>query len=267
MNYIWRVVSETINHLGLIYNLSVYEIKSKYAMHYLGTLWQMLRPLLQIGVFWFAFGIGIRGGAPVDGVPFFTWFIVAMIPWFFISASITQGANSIHSKINLASRMKFPVSALPAIAILINSFSFIVMLLIVLLIVILNGAFSGYYLLQLPYYLIGLYILLYGLAMLFSTLSIIIRDVQTFIQSTMRLMMFLLPIVWTVDKLPEKYITILKLNPFFYIIQGFRDSLLGGAWFFEDITYTAYFWAINIFILLLGSYMHLKFRDSFVDYL
>ncbi|WP_404329947.1 ABC transporter permease [Mesobacillus maritimus] len=267
MNLVWQVLKEQLQSLNLIFRLGFYEIRSKYKMHYLGALWQILNPLFQIGIYWFIFGIGIRGGSPVGETPFFLWLIVGLVPWLFIAPTLTQGANSVHTKINLVSKMKFPVSVLPSIKIVGNSFSFFIMLFVTTGILLFNGIFSGLYLIQLPYYLVCLYLLLYGLTLLLSTLTMIIRDIQTMLQSIVRMMMFLLPILWNVNSLPAIFLNILKLNPFFYIIEGFRNSLIGGAWFFDDFAYTLYFWIITILILLIGSKVHIKFRHKFVDYI
>ncbi|PEQ82702.1 Teichoic acid translocation permease TagG [Bacillus sp. AFS006103] len=268
MNFIWQVMKEQLLHLNLIFRLSFYEEKSKYTMHYLGVFWQLLNPFIQIGIYWFVFGFGIRGGgASVGETPFFLWLIVGIVPWMFINLAITQGSNSVHSNITLVSKMKFPVSVLPSIKIVGNSFSFFIMMIITLVIIFLNKSFPGIYLIQLPYYMLCLYSLLYGLTLLLSTLTTIIRDIQPIVQSIMRLMMYVLPIVWNVDSLPSTILKILQLNPFFYIIEGFRYSLLGGAWFFNDLAYTLYFWTINILILFIASNSHLKFRHKFVDYI
>ncbi|MES9688639.1 Teichoic acid translocation permease TagG, partial [Bacillus sp. JJ353] len=53
----------------------------------------------------------------------------------------------------------------------------------------------------------------------------------------------------------------------FYIIDGFRNSFLNGNWFFEDINYTLYFWIFTLLLLTVGSILHMKFRDKFVDFL
>ncbi|MDQ6600381.1 ABC transporter permease [Bacillus salipaludis] len=193
--------------------------------------------------------------------------MAGLVPWLFISTATTQGSNSVYSKINLVSKMKFPVSVLPSINIIGNSISFFIMLIITSIIFFLYKSFSGVYLLQVPYYLFCLYFLLFGLTLLLSTLTIIIRDIQQMVQSVMRLMLYALPIVWNIDKLPKTIVNLLQLNPFFYIIEGFRDSLLGGKWFFNDLSYTLYFWCISLLILLVGSSVHLKFRHKFVDYI
>lgn len=266
MNFVWLVMKEQLLNLNLIFRLGIYEGKSQYKMHYLGAFWQVLNPLIQIGIYWFIFGLGIRGGSSVGETPFFLWLIAGLVPWFFISNTITQGSNSIYSKINLVSKMKFPVSVLPSIKIIGNSISFIIMLIITILIFFLNKTLSGY-LLQIPYYMFCLYFLLFGLTLLLSTLTTIIRDVQQMVQSIMRIMMYALPILWNVESFPRLILNMLQLNPFFYIIDGFRYSLLGGKWFFNDLSYTLYFWFVSILILLIGSCVHLKFRHKFVDYI
>lgn len=267
MNFVRQILKEQVFHFNLIFRLSLYEEKGKYAMHYLGALWQILNPFIQIGVYWLIFGLGIRKGSPVEGTPFFLWLIIGLVPWLYISRTITQGSNSIYAKANLVSKMNFPVSVLPTIIIVGNSISLIPMIILTFVIVLIYGIFSGIYLVQILYYLFCLYFFLFALTLLLSTLTTIIRDIQIMVQSIVRLMMFFLPIVWNVQNFPELLVGILKLNPLFYIIEGFRYSLLGGQWFFEDLPYTIYFWSVTILILTIGSYMHIKFRDRFVDYL
>jgi teichoic acid transport system permease protein len=109
--------------------------------------------------------------------------------------------------------------------------------------------------------------LLYAITLLLSTFTTIVRDIQQIVQSIMRVMMYVLPILWNVDSLPTTIVKILKLNPFFYIINGFRNSLLGGDWFFHDLAYTFYFWCITALILFIGANAHYKFRHKFVDYI
>ena len=259
------VIKEQMSHFSLIFRVSANDIKSRYQSHYLGGLWQFLNPILQISVYWFVFGLGIRGGSPVGDVPFFLWLITGLIPWLYIAPVLNQGTKSISSKIGIVSKMKFPVSILPTIAMLNNVVPFVVMMAIGIVLVIAGGAFSGIYILQLPYYLVCMAVLVYGVTLLTSTLSIVARDIQLLVQSVVRFMMFLLPILWNMENLNAALIVVLKLNPFFYIIEGIRASVIGDTWFFEDMTYTVYFWSIALFILVVASRLHVKFRNHFVD--
>lgn len=267
MRNVLQVLKEQFANLGLIFRLAKYDIKSTYQMHYLGTVWQFLNPFIQVAAFWFVFGIGIRRGQPVGDIPFLVWLVVSIVPWFFINTSINQGAKSIHSKVSLVSKMKFPFSILPSITIVKNSYNFMAMYLIVVVILMINGIYPSIYWLQFPYYLMTLLIFLFAAALLFATLSILIRDIQTAISSFMRLFFFLTPIFWVPDGLPDKIIALIKLNPFYYLIEGFRNTFFLETWFYEDLTYTIYFWSVTSIMLLLGSFIHIKFKDKFVDYL
>ena len=140
----------------------------------------------------------------------------------------------------------------------------LVILAVILLIYKIN---SGIFLLQLPYYLICTLVFLYSFTLLSSTISTIVRDYQLILQSIIRMMLYLLPILWDMSNLPNIIVTILKLNPIFYLIEGFRNTFLGLEWFYDDILYTLYFWLVTFIILMFGSILHLKFRSRFVDYL
>ncbi|NMM61037.1 ABC transporter permease, partial [Bacillus megaterium] len=216
MNFIGRILQEQSSNLHLIFRLALYDIKSKYQMHYLGAVWQFLNPAIQVLLYWLVFGLGIRGGQPIDDVPFFAWLIVGLIPWFFISPVIIQGANSVYTKVNLVSKMKFPVSVLPTITIISNGLQFIVMLLVLGVIFLVYGINPGIYIVQLPYYIFSLLVFLFAFTLLFSTISTIIRDFQLVLQSVMRMMLYLLPVLWDTSKLPHLFQTILKLNPLYY---------------------------------------------------
>lgn len=264
---VYSILKEQITHFILIFRLAIYEVKSKYQMHYLGILWQLINPLIQVGVYWFVFGVGLRQGTPVRDIPFIVYLLLGLIPWFFISSSITQGSNSIYSKVNLVSKMKFPVSILPSISIVSNAFNFVVMLVILQIILSLYGINSGIYLYQLPYYLICMFVFIFAFTLFSSTVSALIRDYQLIIQALMRMLFFLTPIFWSLDSFPKEYHRIIELNPFTYIISGFRDTFLGTEWFYEDWVYMFYFWSLTLVILFVGSILHNNFKNKFVDYL
>lgn len=270
-NPVIQVLKEQLNNLDLIYRMALFEIKSMYQIHYLGVFWQFLSPAIQIGIYWFVFGMGLRGGQDVDGTPFFLWLIIGLIPWFFISPSIIQSSNSVHQKIGLVSKMNFPVSLLPTIKLISNSFQYFIMTIIMLFIFIMYNVDFNLSMIQFFYYLFCLYAFLFSFSLLSSTISTLVRDYQMFLQSMMRMLLYLTPILWDTslmtDKFGPTFENILKINPFFYIIEGFRNSILGGPWFYEDITYALYFWSLTLVVLYFGAKIHIKFRKDFVDYL
>lgn len=272
-NSVKQILKEQIDYRDLIVRMAFFENKGTYQIHYLGSFWQILNPAIQVAIYWFVFGT-IRGGGTVEGTPFFLWLIIGLIPWFFISPSIIQGSNSVHQKAGLVAQMNFPVSLLPSIRIIGNSVQFFIMLGLLVLITLVYGIKPSIYIVQIVYYLICLYAFLFAFTILSSTIATLIRDYQVALQSLMRMLLYLTPILWDTSLVVKKFGDIgytienfLKLNPLFYIIEGFRDAFLGRAWFFEDIVYMGYFWSLTICILYFGAKVHMKFRSNFMDYM
>ncbi|WP_302373256.1 ABC transporter permease, partial [Enterococcus asini] len=128
MKEVYLVLAEQLRNFRIIFRLSRYEEKATYQSHYLGLLWQILNPLIQIAIYYLIFGLGMNGGREVNGDPFIVWMLCGIIPWFFISSSILGGSNSIYTQVNLVSKMKFPVSILPSINFVSNLSSYFPML-------------------------------------------------------------------------------------------------------------------------------------------
>ena len=275
MKALLRVLKEQFLSLPLIIRLAAYETKSKYQMNYLGVLWQFLNPLIQMLAYWFVFGIGIRKSSEmitgVGEVPFIIWMLAGLIPWFFISPTILDGSNSVYKRINMVAKMNFPISSLPSVAIAANLFSYFVMMAIYVIVLLAFGIYPNLQWLEYIYYLFCMIVFMFAFSLFNSTISVLVRDYQFLLQSVTRLLFFLLPIFWDIStQLGDKHpalLNVIKLNPLFYIIDGFRNSFFDGSWFFEDITYTLYFWAFTLLLLTVGSVLHMKFRDRFVDFL
>src|SRR4051812_12344612 len=106
------VIKEQFNSFYLVRRLSVYEMKSSNNSNYLGFLWDIINPMIQITIYWFVFGYGIfgssgRGDVELNGdvIPYFPWMLSGFVIWFFMNQSILQGSKSIYTRINMIARM------------------------------------------------------------------------------------------------------------------------------------------------------------------
>ena len=86
--------------------------------------------------------------------------------------------------------------------------------------------------------------------------------------------MWLAPIMYWEGMFQEQYPQyasligfVFKINPFYYIVAGYRDSLLTGNWFFERPMNTLYFWGVTILIFYIGLKLFTKLRPHFSDVL
>ncbi len=273
----FKVIKEQIDNFHLIKRLSVYELKSSNRNNYLGILWEFINPAIQIAIYWFVFGF-VQNRPTVKGengdIPFFVWMLSGILLWFFIYPAITQGSKSIYSRLRMVSRMNFPLSAIPAYVIL----SLLYPQLLLMGIVMIVFQFIGYpitiYYLQLPYFLMAAVIFLFALSLITTTISTIVRDFQMLLQSLMRVLLYITPILWPAGRFSDVgtfgklFDYVMLLNPVYYLIEGYRYALLGEGWFITaHPAITIYFWGLVFLLLCLGSYMHVKFRRHFIDFL
>lgn len=262
------IIKEQASHFYIILRLSKYEEKASYQSHYLGLLWQILNPLIQIAIYYMIFGLGVNGGKLIQGTPFIVWLMIGITCWLFINASVLGASNSIYRNVGLVTKMKFPISLLPAISITGNAISFCWMFVLTILLLFGAGIYPTIYWLQLLYYLPVMLLFLFSIGLFNATITTLVRDYQLMIQSMMRVIFYVSGAIWDVDNknLPEGLVKCLKLNPFYYLIEGVRDSLLSRGWFWEKANYTCIFWLMMIIIFVIGSHLNLKFRAKFSDY-
>lgn len=267
-----RVLKEQLNHFYLIRRLSLYELKSKNKSNYLGMAWEVINPLIQILIYWFVFG-AIRERAPIEinenmEVPFILWLLGGFILWNFFYQATIQGSKSIYSRLAMLSKMNFPMSVIPNYVIFSQFYIHLVMLLFTILIFQFSGYIISVYYLQFVYFIFATFCLTFSIALITSTLSTIIRDIHMFLNATLRMVLYLSPILWQITILPGNLATILKANPLYYLIEGYRSALFGTEWYFiEHWQYTIYFWSLVIILFLFGATLHIKFRRHFIDYL
>lgn len=269
MKEVWIIIREQFSNLGIIFRMSKYEEKATYQSHYLGLIWQILNPMIQIGIYYMIFGLGVNGGREIKGVPFIVWMLIGTSVWLFINSSVMGASNSIYRNVGLVAKMKFPVSALPSISIVSNFTNFFWMIGITVIFLLGFGFYPTLYWLQIFYYFGMMLIFLFSFGILNATLTTLVRDYHIMLQSVFRVVFFISGPIWDIENrnLPVGLVKILKLNPFYYLIEGFRDSFLSREWFWEKGNYTMIFLLMAMIMVIIGSHLHLKFRTKFVDYI
>jgi lipopolysaccharide transport system permease protein/teichoic acid transport system permease protein len=78
---------------------------------------------------------------------------------------------------------------------------------------------------------------------------------------------WLTPIFWSFKIVPEQYHDLIKLNPVYYIVEGYRDSLIYDTWFWERTELSFQFWIVALFFFFVGAVVFRKLRPHFADVL
>ncbi len=234
----------------------------------LGWFWAVIKPMMTVFVFWFAFTIGLRSGKPINGYPYFLWLIAGFLPWFYMTEMITQGAACIRKYSYLVTKMKFPISIIPTYVSLSKLFVHWVLLAITLSIFAVFGYMPDIYYLQIPVYMLMMFIFFTVWALFSGMLSALSQDFLNLVKSTISAIFWLSGIIYDVDKINNPNIRIiLKFNPVTVISSGYRNTFIYKRWFFEDKTSLACFATTLIVFILLSLWAFKKLRKDIPDVL
>ncbi|TWT03574.1 ABC transporter permease [Planomicrobium sp. CPCC 101079] len=268
MKSLFNIIKEQIGSIYLIQRLAMFHIKIDNRNNVLGFVWEILNPAIQMAMYWFVFGLGLRENNGINGVPFIFWMLAGISMWFFMNQGILDGTKSIYQKFNLVAKMNFPLSTLPSYIITSKLYGHLFLLGILMILFWINGYWPSVYYIQLVYFIAISYLFTFAVTLLTSTLAVVVRDIQMVVQSSLRVLFFLSPILWQTERLPDFVEPYMQLNPFYYLANGYRASLLYNEWYIIDQwQLTVYNLGVIFLLLLVGSAAHFKFRNRFSDFI
>jgi len=250
----------------LILELAKRDLKVRYLGSYLGILWAFILPTINILIFWFVFQVGFKSN-PVDNFPFILWLLPGIIPWNFFSDSLMGATNSVLDNSYLVKKVVFRVSILPLIRVLSALFVHLFFIVFLFIMFFVYGYKPSIYNLQVFYYLFATGSLVLGLSWITSSLVIFFKDLGQLVAMVLQIGFWLTPIFWTSEILPVKYHFLVKLNPFYYIVEGYRETFIYHEWFWQHYKLTLNFWGITVSSLLIGVFLFKKLRPHFADVL
>lgn len=266
MKSVYIVFKEHIKNIYLIKRLADFQLRISNHSNYLGLGWELINPAFQILIYWFVFGLGVRQNNSIEGIPFIFWLLVGISMWFFVNQGVLDGTKAITSKYRQVSKMNFPLSILPSYIVFSKFYAHILLLVIVMLVCLTGGYHPTIYTLQLLLYIPYALVLTMSIALLTSTLSLLIRDLQMAMQAFMRIIFFVSSILY-----PAKTAVVLfvmKLNPIYFLAEAYRAAILHHEWYFITHWHLAvYNLAVVIVLFVIGSILHMRYRDTFDDYM
>lgn len=246
--------------------LAMNDFRSRYVGSYLGRIWGIISPIMTILMFWFVFQVGLRSN-PISNVPFILWLIAAMIPWNFFSDAWLSGNGAFTGYSYIVKKVVFNIDILPLVKILGSSILNVIFHVLIIIVYTAYGLFPGWHIIDMVYFSICLTVLALALSMITATLNVFMKDVGQFLGIVMQYLMWFTPIMWMYTMIPAKLSWMYKLNPLFYVTNGYRESLIDGVWFFERYDLMLYFWGFTFVCLLVGNYLMKKLKPHFADVL
>lgn len=255
-----RTLKELYLYREMIFSLIKKGIRGRYKGSVLGFLWTFINPLLQLVVYTLVFSNIMRVGIE----KFYLFLFVALVPWMFFSASLTGGSVSITSDANLIKKVYFPRQILPISYVTTAFVNMLLSFVIVFIALIVGGiGISLKALLYLPIVMLVEYLLSLGIAMLTSALTVYFRDLEYILGIISMAWMYLTPVMYNIDMVPEKFAKIFYLNPMTPITIAYRDILYYKS--VPEVSTLSSAFILGMLVLVIGSLVFHQLQKHFVE--
>ncbi len=254
----------------LIMKLAKNDFRTRYAGSYLGIIWAFVQPVVTILVYWFVFAVGFRNPGTDLKVPFVLYLVAGIVPWFYFQDALVGGTNALLEYNYLVKKVVFQISVLPVVKIVAALFVHGFFVLFIIILYACYGRMPDLYYIQLLYYCLCMVLLVTGLCSITSAVVVFFRDLGQIIGIGLQVGIWLTPIMWVAETALQNHRvlhTVLKLNPMYYVVSGYRDCFINKKWFFEEPLWTLYFWCFTLAALLFGGWVFRRLRVHFADVL
>ncbi|MGZ8947173.1 MAG: ABC transporter permease [Methylococcaceae bacterium] len=252
---IWR-------YRELFFFLAWRDILVRYKQTSIGVLWAVLRPLMTMLVFTVIFGKLAK--LPAGNAPYPILVFAALLPWQFFSNAFSEASNSLIANANMISKVYFPRLVIPASAVIVSFVDFLISF------VILAGLMAWYryppdwHILALPLFVLMAFAAAMGAGLWIASLNVKYRDFRYIIPFVVQMGLYVSPVGFSSDIIPEKWRLLYSLNPMVGVIDGFRWAIMRGE--------TPLYWpglqlslALVALILITGIFYFRKTEKSFAD--
>lgn len=265
-----EIIQEVIKNKSMLLNLAKTDFKNRFAGSYLGIIWAFVQPLVTIIVYSIVFGFGVSSNSEV---PFFFRLVTGICPWFFFNEAINSSSNSLVEYSYIVKKVMFKIELIPMIKLLSAFFVHVFFVILVFTISLFFKYWPTIYTLQAIYYTLCVFILSMGIAYFISAINVFFKDMSQIVNVILQFMMWFLPIMYDIEGLDGKFtnlptvVTLLKLNPMYYVIEGYKDAFIYQVGFWEKPLMTLYFWLFTFIIFLISSSVFKKLKPHFADVL
>lgn len=264
------VVNSVVRRWGLLTALAKRDLSDEYVQHKFSMWWGYIMPLFTMCVYLLVFNyiwptrVQAPEGYSTDAV---VYLLSGILPWLTLNQAVSRSMTSIVNNSNIVKQMAFPLELLPLKSLVTPMMFMLVSLGFIIVYAgwITRGAILPVYIIGLPI-LIALSVLVFaGLALLLSAIQVFSRDTKEFVTMFLSIGLFIHPILFLPQQVPEVVRSLIYLSPFTYLIYCWQDILFYGeilrpwAWFG-----TAAFGGVTF---LVGSRLFMGAKAHFGDFL
>ena len=210
----------------LLYFLSWRDILVRYKQTVIGVAWSVIRPVLTMIVFTVIFGKLAK--FPSGSAPYAILVYAAMLPWQFFANALSESSNSLISNSNMISKVYFPRLIVPASAVVVSLVDFFISFAVLAVLMIWYRFVPTWQIVTVPLFLLLALLASLGFSLWLSALNVKYRDFRYIVPFIVQFGLYVSPVGFSSNVVPEKWRLLYSLNPMVGVIDGFRWAILGG---------------------------------------
>ncbi|CAA6823331.1 MAG: Transport permease protein [uncultured Thiotrichaceae bacterium] len=218
------------NATALGMHLFSFDLKERYAGTFLGMLWLVIHPLFMLLIYAFIFGevLQLRSGASHSTPQFALYLFTGLLAFNAVSEVLVRAPSLLNDRRDLLLNTPLPVWLLPLLPVAV-SVVLEVLALLVLLVALsvqnelkISGVFFYFYFLiiRIIFSLAGAYVI--------AVLGVFVRDLRQLMPVLMTVLLFVSPILYPPEVIPEQFLFFYDWNLLGQLVQGYREALLDG---------------------------------------
>ena len=236
-------------------------LRARYQQSFLGFLWAILQPAAQVLVFTIIFTTFVQINTGNTAYVLFS--SVAMVPWAFFSNSLNDMVGSLVENMSLVTKIYFPREIFPLSALLARFADFLISSIMVVLLMLYFG--TQVYLLGLiflPLIVLVQMTLALGIGLIGAAINVFYRDIKHLFTLGLQLWLYASPVIYPIDRVPERFRSLYYLNPMAGVITSYRDVLLYQQLPSTPLLISA---VMAVAILVIGYWFFKRVEFQFAD--
>ena len=254
-------IKEVFKYREMIFSMVRRDLRGKYQRSVFGFLWTFLNPLFQLMVYTIMFTVLFPNNMIEK---FYLFLFIGLVPWLFFSICLSAGAGAVLRQESLVKKIYFPRVVLPISFVTSEFINMLLTFVVVFLAIMVSGLGIDFrVIVALPFIMLIEYIFALGITMLFSAITVYVRDLEHILSIVAMAWMYLTPILYDIDTIPEAFRKYIYINPMTSIIMSYKKVLYYKEFPLVSTLILALVEAIIVFFI--GACTFIKLQKRFVE--
>ena len=240
-------------------------VRDRFLGSQLGRLWAVLSPAVMLSIFSFVFTVVFpqRLAGSESSITFLIWLISGYGPWLSVSEGLSAGAGSVVGSAGIIKNIAFKSELLPMAAAVLGVIPLVVSFVVLFVLIRLNKTPLNIYWFFIPFVILIQFIFVSGIALFLSSITVFVRDTLMIIPSVLTMILFLSPVFFPIESLPEVGRRISQFNPIFVLADSYRQPIIHGLP--PDLLQLAYLAAIAALVFFAGLRFFRRLKPYFAS--